>query len=169
MSDKKKNIPLIVALSIPVLMVAVITVSIYVPTLFIKPQFDFIYSTGENYCYINRYSVVNQKVAQNQGKKNNETDYCRNSPDPRLFYFDVESFTSNEIQLSEAQKYSLDNRLKSPDGFEVAHGNHSFDLFFFGGSSYNDKYLKKGAFSRKIATMKPYYYYNFKFLGWVKE
>jgi len=167
MSEKKKNVPLIVALSIPVLMVVLITISIYVPTLFIKPQFDFIYSTGRDYCYNFKYSVQNENLIQNEIKNKNENRNCRNNREPRLFYFDVQSFASKEITFDEAQKYTLDNRYKSQDGFEIVSGHRSFDIFFFGGSSYYDKYIKKGAFNRSIKIQGTYY--DFKFLGWVKE
>ena len=39
--------------------------------------------------------------------------------DPRLFYYDVLEDTSREITLNEARKFVVDNRLKSPDGFQI--------------------------------------------------
>jgi len=168
MNDKKKNIPLIVSLSIPVLMILLVTISIYVPVLFVKPQFDFIYSTGGGYYYNNKYSVVHEKIIKNPIKHDDNNKYYQNKPEPRLFYYNVQSFTAREIPFDEVRKYRLDNRLMSPDGFEIVSGNRSFDIFFFSGSSYYDKFLKKGAFSRNIKIGRSYYY-NFKFLGWIKE
>jgi len=168
MSENKKNVPLIVALSIPVLMIVLITLSIYVPALFVKPQFDFIYGTGHNYCRDYRYAVQNERIIQLEIKDKNEKNSCPNNWTPRLFYYDVQNKTSQEITFKEAKKYRLDSRYKSPDGFEIVSGDRSFDIFFIGGSSYGDKFLKKGAYARRL-DVKSRYYYDFIFLGWVKE
>ena len=60
----KKNIPLIFAISIPVLMVIGIALSIYLPTLFVKPEYDFLYSIGGDYSYRNEYAVENGKLVK---------------------------------------------------------------------------------------------------------
>ncbi len=168
MEEKKKNIPLIVALSIPVLMVVLIATSIYLPALFIKPKTNFVYSVGGIYCYPNRYFVSNGRIHEEEIKKPTENNSCRNDPEARLYYYDVERNASREITLDDATKLTVDDSLKSPDGFEIASGNHSFDLFFFSGSSYYDRYLKKGAYSRKLNVVSPVSYYDFKFIGWVR-
>ncbi len=168
MEEKKKNIPLIVALSIPVLMIALIAVSIYLPAMLIKPKFNFVYSVGGDYCYQNRYSVKSGKIIENEIKKPEENNSCRNYREARLFYYDVERNTSREITLDEATKLTVDDSLKSPDGFEIVSGSYSFDIFFFSGSSYYDKYLKKGAYNRKLNITGPTSYYDFRFIGWLR-
>ena len=85
-----------------------------------------------------------------------------------LFYYDVKRNTSREITLGEAAAFTLDDSLKSIDGFEIASGSYSSDIFFFSGSSYYDQYLKKGAYSRKLNMTGPTSYYDFKFMGWVR-
>ncbi len=167
--NKKKNIPFIIALSIPVLMVVLTSISIYLPRMFVKPRIDFIYSTGQNYCHNNWYSVQNQKIVKHDPEKIKENHSCQNYQEPRLFYYDVKEDTSREISMNEAEKFVLDNRFKSADGFEIVSGGRGFDGLFFSGSSYYDKFLKKGAYSRKLKKSHTQYYYNFKFLGWVKE
>ncbi|HYE22118.1 MAG TPA: hypothetical protein VD998_00845, partial [Verrucomicrobiae bacterium] len=91
---------------------------------------------------------------------------------PKLYYYDVESDSSKEISLEDAQKYNLDSNQKSPDGFEVVRGNNSggvFPFFFDGGFEYNTLYIRGGHYTKKInVTLDPHYYYNFKVLGWVK-
>ena len=178
MSEKKKNVPLIVALSIPILMVVLIAISIYIPTLFIKPQFDFLYTFGRGYCYdYNRkYSVQNGKVIENEMKKFDEKNPCHNydQREQVLYYYDVQTNKVREIAFAEVQSFIVDNQLTSPDGFEVVSGDRSFDMFFFSSSSYYAKYLKKGAFSRKLnisgGNRYDYdYNYNFNFIGWIKE
>lgn len=167
MEEKKKNVPLIVALSIPVLMVVLITMSIYLPAMFVKPKTNFVYSVGGDYCYQNRYSVNNGKIVENEIKKPEGNDSCRNYREARLFYYEVERNTSREITLEEAAKITVDDSLRSPDGFEVVSGGSGGDIFFSGGSYY-DKYLKKGAYSRKLNTIASTSYYDFKFIGWVR-
>jgi len=167
MTEKKKNIPLVVALSIPVFMIVVIAISIYLPALFIKPQFDFIYGTGR-YGYCNyRYSVQNGKIVQKEINDELQNNVCRNQRDPRLYYYDAQSSASREITFDQARQYTLDSRAKSPDGFEVVRGSRSFDVFFFSTSSYYNRYLKKGAFSRRVLDSS--YYNDFQFMGWIRE
>lgn len=166
---KKKNIPFIVALSIPVFMIVLTAASIYIPQMFVKPKFDFIYTTGQYYCHNSWYRVENQKVARHTPKVEKPNHHCANYDEPRLFHYDVENDTVRELTLEEAQKFRLDTRRKSLDGFEIVHGSRSFDVLFFSGSSYYDKFLKKGTFSRKLKIDRSNYYYNFKFLGWIKE
>lgn len=166
MNKNKKNVPLIVALSIPVLMIILTVVSIYVPTLFIKPKIDFIYSTGGNYCYKHKYTVEKGKIVENEIKIN-EKDHCQEPPESKLYYYDVEKQISQELVYEEAQRYILNTSHKSVDGFEVVSGGNS-DMFFYDGSAYYKKYLKKGAYSKRL-NMKVENYYDYKFLGWVKE
>jgi hypothetical protein len=46
----KKNLPLTIGLSIPVLMIVFIAASIYLPRLSAtQPQFSFLYTSGNNY------------------------------------------------------------------------------------------------------------------------
>ena len=169
MNKNGKNVPLIIALSIPVLMVTLIAVSIYLPTMFVKPQFDFIYSTDDGYCHYRKYLVINSKIIEEENQKPTENNVCKHDRNPRLYYYDIQLNTPKEITLEEAQKFFIDNRAQSPDGFEIVSGDRSFDIFFFSGSSYYDKYLKKGTYTRKLNTPHDYYYYDFRLIGWVKE
>ena len=58
----KENIPLAVGLLIPFLMILFIGLSIYLPSLFVKPQYDFIYiSGGDNYS-VQKYEVVGKQL-----------------------------------------------------------------------------------------------------------
>ena len=68
MKQIKKNIPLVVGLAIPVLMILFVAGSIYIPRLFApEPKFNFVYSSGEDYYYgslNNYYSVKNGKIVE---------------------------------------------------------------------------------------------------------
>ena len=170
MEEKKKNVPLIAALSVPLLMILLTAVSIYLPGLFVKPKINFIFSTEGGYCYQNRYSVKNGRVVENEIKDVNNNNLCHPNREPRLFYYDVQRNTAKEMTFEEAQRFLLDDSVKSSDGFEVVHGNSGGDILFFNGYSYYDKYLKKGAFSRRLNIVgESSYYRDFRFVGWVKE
>lgn len=167
MDQKQKNVPLIIALSIPVLMIILVAVSVYLPALFVQPEIDFVFSMGGGHCYQNKYSVKEGQVIENEIKPPEENSYCHNYREPRLYFYDVQADKIQEMTLAEAQKFILDPNLQSADGFEVVPGGGG-DIFFFSGSSYHERYIKKGAFSRKLKTG-ACNYYEFHFLGWVKE
>ncbi len=169
---QKKNITLIVGLSIPVLMIGFIAVSIYLPSFFVHPpQTNFIYSMGGDYYNRYRYTVHEGKVIENEIKLPENNNAQRYVNEPKLFYYDVIKDSTREISLGEAQGLVLNNQNISPDGFQVVSGNSEGDFFFFY-DSYNgsNKYLKKGAFSRKLnLTSVKDYCYSFEFLGWIKS
>ena len=167
MKENRKNIPLIVALSIPIFMIALIAISIYLPALFVSPKFDFIYSTDDGYCHYRKYSVKEGKIIENEKGALKDNDVCKNDHEPGLYYYDVTRKISREMTFEEAQQLTLDNASQSPDGFEIVSGDRSFDIFFIGGSSYYDKYLKKGTYSQRLKITHNYYY-DFRLIGWVK-
>ncbi len=171
--DTKKNIPLIVALSIPVSMIVLTAVSIYLPSMFAKPKIDFVYSSGGDYCNQNRYSVRNGKIIEIEIKKPPEPSSCPAAPQPRIFYYDVTRDVSREITLEEANRFFIEDTFQSRDGFEIVTGGGDGGFFFGGSSSYGNRYLKRGGFSKKLnlngAGSTTYYnYYDYRFLGWIK-
>lgn len=170
MEEQKKNVPLILALSIPVVMIVLTTLSIYVPSLFVKPTTDFIYSVGGSYCNETQYLVRGEKIVETQNKLP-ENNTCTNVPPMRLFYYDVKQDAARELSLEEARRFIVVDTAKSWDGFEVVSGGRGDGIFFSGYSSYGDRFLQKGAFSRKLNLRglgSSSYYYDFRFMGWVK-
>lgn len=171
MADKK-NVPLIIALSIPVLMVVLVAVSIYLPSAFVKPQTDFIYAVeGDYYCRTHTFSVQMGRVTQVEVKQQNQSQYnCGDLRKPRVFYYDVKTDQSKEITGEQAAQFVVDDTPRSVDGFEVVSGGGGSDIFSFGGYDYYNRYLKKGSYARRINAVvgQQYYYNGFRFLGWVK-
>jgi hypothetical protein len=165
----KKNIPLIVGISIPILMILFVAGSIYLPSLFVKPSYNFLYLLGAS-CYGQPYSVVNGKLEQNDVKY--PANY--NPPaQPELFIYDATKDQSQQISFADAQNLNLDSTNQSPDGFEVVSGNSGggdYFPFYFGPSNYNDGwYLKGHNIDKKINIQTVGNYYNFTFLGWIKK
>ena len=130
---KKENIPLMVGISIPILMIIFVAISIYVPSLFVQPKTDFLYSVGGDYYSKDIYSVQNGKIIV-QGISYPEK-YKEPMRNPKLFIYDMVKNESREISLEEAKNLNLNSNNKSPDGFEVVYGRQHYDifpLFFYG-------------------------------------
>lgn len=88
-----------------------------------------------------------------------------------LYIYDATKNLSQEISFEEAQKLNLDANIKSPDGFEVVHGNQNNGfLFFSSDNNYNTVYLTGHNVSKKLNLQLngSSYYDNFRFLGWIK-
>lgn len=171
--ETKKNISLILGISIPILMILFVAGSIYLPGIFIRPKFNFLYVTGDDYYCGLRYSVQSGKLVKNDIKKPENQECYPPRGEVKLFIHDVLKNESKEVSFEEAQLLSLDSNIKSPDGFEVEYGSSDGGIFpFFFGSSidYNSLYLKGHNVSKKLNIQTGgSYYYNFRFLGWIKK
>lgn len=161
--NNRINIPLVFAILIPIAMIIFIASSIYLPSLFIKPQSSFIYST-ESYNASYRYEVVNKRLEKVIFSDN--YSYSPSQYPPTLFFHDVTSNKSREITFEEAQSLNINPSQKSDDGFEIVDGSYSSGLFGFS-TSYGTYFLKKGSYSKKLNLNTAGNYYGFKFLGWV--
>lgn len=169
--DFKKNVSLMVGIAIPIFMIFLITVSIYLPSLFAPaPKFNFLYVTGDE-CYQNRqYGVERGMLVKYEGK---ELEHCT-ARNTQLFIYDVFKNRDYEISFEEAQKLNLDTNAKSADGYEVVYGNGDYGFFLFssGGYDHNAMFLKGHNASKKL-NLQPsddgrYYYRNRRFLGWIQ-
>ena len=165
----KKHIPLIIGISIPILMILFVAGSIYLPGLFIRPGYNFLYVSGASN-YGQPYSVANGKLVQNDVK------YPANyypPAQPELFVYDSAKNQSQGISFADAQNLNLDPTAQSPDGFEVVSGSNGGGDYFpfdFGPSNYNDGwYLKGHNLDKKINVQTVGSYYNLTFLGWIKN
>jgi len=158
--DKRKNISLILAVAIPILMIFLIIASIYWPRATAHPKFNFLYLMGENYINNQQYVVQNEKLIFTQ--KNSENN-------AKFYIYDTTQNKSTEISFQDAQKLNLNANLKSPDGFEVVSGGNDggiFPLFFGSTDNYYSRYLKNDHTTLKLNIP---HNYNFRFLGWVKS
>ncbi len=185
----RKNLILLVAFSLPILLIVLIALSAYIPSLFVSTNYNFVYavctgSSGNYYPYRcdeylqKRYSVVSGQLvvnevdvtidSDNDGVPDFTEDYTA-----RLFLHDTETNESREIPLEEAQSLSLNELITSPDGVSVTSAYDSgtdFLLVFNGGSAYG-YYLVKGNAKRSLNLLngdsRYSYQDNFKFIGWV--
>lgn len=174
----KKNLPLLAALAIPLLMILGVAVAVYLPGLGKKPAYNFLYLSGTGVTYpgyANFYfSVENSRLVKQAAPPDASLPlYYKNQVrDERLFVYDVKSDTSKEVSFVEAKEYVLDSANQSPDGYEVGRGGYSGGFLFFDGrSDYEHWYLRGHNRSRQLSLklVGINNYDNFRFLGWVKQ
>jgi hypothetical protein len=65
----KKNFPLIVGMALPFLFIIIIAAVVYLPSVFINPKYDFVYTTNDQYnyngyLYQNMYEIKEGKVVK---------------------------------------------------------------------------------------------------------
>jgi len=186
----KKNFAILLAFILPIVLIIVVALSTYLPSLFISTNYNFIYTScadGRNYYYYDcnyylekRYTVVDGKLVANtidstQDSDNDKIPDIKENYTARIFLHDTKANESREISLEEAQMLSLNGLLTSPDGVTVSSdysysGGGEFFIFGGGSSSYG-YYLTKGKSKSKLNLINDndryYYQNNFNFLGWV--
>ncbi len=167
----KKNAPLLLGISIPILTILFVAGSVYLPGLFIKPRFDFLYASGGNYYGAReQYSIQNGKLVKSQRLEEIPLDRSPRE-EPRLFVHHVEKNESTELSFEEAQNLTLDSSAISPDGFEVVYGSSGegiFPFFFWTGTDRGNQYLQGHWVSKRLNLPRSGGYYGARFLGWVK-
>jgi hypothetical protein len=167
----RKNFSLIVGVSIPILMILFVAGSIYLPGLFVKPKFNFLYATGDDYFNSGQYIVQGGKLVKKEIEESGKSYVFPG--EIKLFIHDVSQNESREVSFEEAQDLDLDPNVKSPDGFEVVYGSRGegFFPFLFGTrADYSTRYLKGHNVSKKLnVQLSGGYYNNFRFLGWIKN
>ena len=169
-----------VGIALPIIFIILISIIVFVPPLFIKPQNNFLYIIENNYYtynqgYLNEYKVVNGQLALDP------LPIPKNRPDlklteaPTLYLYNVKTNTSQQISFEEAKRYVLDPGPSSSDGYIVKYEYNNSGIFsIFGGSNgdINGYFIEKGSGKKKLDGMlvnNTYSYQaNFKFIGWIK-
>lgn len=172
----RKNLSLFIGISLPIIMIAIVAASVYLPRLWASPpQVNFLYSMADSYDVYGEYYSVESGILKKQetADKNSPTDPAIPKPiitKSRLYLHDVVTNKSREVTFAEAQKFQLDYSIVSLDGFEIVHGNSGGGFFLFGSSQsdYNSRFLRGHGISIKMNLISsPEYSYSFRFLGWV--
>lgn len=173
MEPKKRNIPLIVGIAIPIAMILFVAGSIYLPALFAQPKYNFLYSIGDGDYYPGQlYSVRDGRLVKNEFPSST----APNGPptrDVKFYVHDVAKNESTETPFDGAQRLKLDISITSPDGFEINTGSRDggFFPFFYSNRDYYSMYLIGNNISKKLNVRwsgnYPYGSYGFRFLGWI--
>jgi uncharacterized protein YxeA len=183
--NMKKNLPLIIGLAIPILMVAFIALSIYIPNSLAHPTYNFLYVVRNPNQYEQaQYIVEDSKVilkpyeyrSYSSSTKGDVIKVSTTTTD-KLYIYDVTKGTSKMISFNEAKNLSLDSDYESPEGYALVRPTRDYSLFDLFGTdrseNYGMWYLKKGSISKKIkleGTGNVYYYDNSaQFLAWIQK
>jgi hypothetical protein len=184
----KKNLPLIIAVCIPVLMIILVAAFVYFPGIGKYPKQNFLYLTSSNGIYYNgnyengnRYEVSNNHLVEipkptpSNDIPGQEFPPYKIVPDNakfRFYLYNVTEKTATELTFEEAQKYSLDSSSMSEDGYMVSQGNYRGGDFIFGGGGAGDYswYIRghNRSFKLNLKLSGSSYYGDIQFLGWVK-
>ena len=173
----KKHIPLIVGISLPVLFIIIMSIVIFAPSLFVKPQYNFIYSNfNESFYpynfYKNTFEVKGNHIVLKAIPENpNRTSV---GDIPTLYLYDVKASSSHQITLDEAKGYSVDAGPSSPDGYTVQYEyNYNRGFFPFGGGGSDSGYfVEKDGVKKKLSGLSGNNGYPYegglKVVGWIK-
>jgi hypothetical protein len=177
---KNKNLPIIIGVALPLVFIVVISIIIFTPTLFVKPGFNFLYTTMDNYYgynqgYKNTYKVVNNHIELEPIPLIEE--YNKNIPykaeAPTIYLYDVTNNSSHEISLEEAKKFFLDPGPSSPDGYSIKYqyGHDGIFELFGSNNNRNGYFIAKDSGAKKLEGLKSDRYWgseDLKFIGWIK-
>lgn len=174
--DYRKNLPLVVGLTLPVLLIIAVALTIYLPGQLVQPQHDFVYLVGGDYYAQREYAVESGQLIKRELPPDAEREryipFERvRSTEVRLYRHEVAANTSRLITFEEAQQLRLDPSLKSPDGFTIEHGRGGGIFEIFGGSgNYETFYLRNNRASIALnleIDRSQYYDWPNNFLGWI--
>lgn len=172
----KKDWSLWLAIALPFAMILFVAASIYLPRLWAPiPTFDFVYAAND---MSKGYGVPMYNVRVLDGKIIKEESFIpqdeptpvnkqQNYIEPHLYRYDISTGESKNLTFEEAEKLKLDDREKSPDGFDVSQGGGYSGPF--GGGSGPAIYLVGHSVSQKLDLRGVDNVYDFEFIGWVIE
>lgn len=164
--SRKLNLPLLVGIGLPALVVAVVLCAMYVPRLLAPtPTVDFLFATSNNYGRT-FYAIVNGKLVERRRNK----DYQEGSA--TLYRYSVPSGGAEPIGFPEAVKLKLNLQTISPDGYEFQGPDRGFGLFDLFGSGERDRAELRGhGTTWKLVGMPESSRYgdDCQFLGWIVQ
>ncbi|MEX0672648.1 MAG: hypothetical protein WDZ82_00395 [Candidatus Paceibacterota bacterium] len=170
----KNNVALLIALTLPVILIVAIVFVVYVPRVFApEPQYDLLYGVPYDgprvmgHCSFG-YEVLDGVLEQRI------TNSCDEGDEPEalydLFVHRVADGENESISFDEARQLTLDENVEAPDGYSLVHNSNHRGIFeLFGTSGGRTWYLEHGVARRSIEldrSASPYYY-NIQFYGWI--
>jgi hypothetical protein len=185
-----KYIPLIVAISLPILFMVVLALVVLLPNMNIKPQHDFLYTTFSQkqmydaygygqVQYKNMYDIKDDKLVLKPlvlQKPVSTPTFPQPTfvyeDAPKLYYYSIKEQTSQEISFDEASKLILQKGPSSPDGYTVTYDSNSSGVFDLFGSNNSTGYVITKGSGKKIisgiVTDAQYYGNEITLIGWLK-
>ncbi len=183
----KDNLIIIISFSLPIVFILVMLGVVYIPSYYVKTDYNFIYltckdsgySNGEPICNFikNNYRIENnklvvQEIGQDQDINGNKILDKDENKEVKFFKHNNKENLSTELTIEELEKLNINPKITSDDGYEVVNKNSYGGPFSSGGE--RQYYLVKDNLSKKLDLKLPNneFYYgdnNYKFLGWIKE
>lgn len=166
----KEKLPLLVGILIPIGLVVLVFAYSFIPTLLVKPQYDFLYAKQDY--DDSKVQVISGKLTITESERDSydyyeeEDEYSvRSTPDPEIYYYSVSTSTSKRVSIDEAMNYKLLGESNSPDGFRVGRNSSGGSVFPFYFSDEDDGlYLLGKGLKKKVGSD-----YYLKFVGWVDK
>lgn len=169
---RKENLPIIIGITLPLALIAVIAAVIFIPASLTEPPETDLIMVDNNYAYgAGHYEVRGNALVLVEDPVPPNDPYYRKGNPPQLYRYDVETDRMTVITEAEAKKLRLDPSPTSPDGFSLDHGGGNggvFPFFFFDDGN-QGLYLRKGAYAQQMSTPAAYDMWRYQFLGWVIE
>ncbi|MEX0930142.1 MAG: hypothetical protein WDZ79_00525 [Candidatus Paceibacterota bacterium] len=171
----KDNLALVVALALPVVLIAVIVVLVYVPRLFAPvPQYDFLYGVPKN-VWPDRNCSIDYEVASGTFIEQRTVSGCEEGQTPTpvrdLYVYRVGEGERETLSYEEARNLNLDTRDMSPDGYILTRYSNNRGIFdLFGVPRDSGWHLERGGVQHSIELgdrSSRYYYYDVDFYGWI--
>lgn len=164
-SNKGRYRDLILLFAIPVVVALLAAGAVYLPSVFAKPKYDFVYSICNDYRCDDTYTVDSGGHLAYEYRPGNYGNGSRST----LWYYDAANDSTRSITLTEARKYQLNSSSKSPDGYSLSQANSNSGFLFW---SDNDQgwYIKNGAKRKRIELPSGNSYSrDVQFIGWVNK
>lgn len=159
---------LVLLISVPVILAALLALAVYIPQLLAKPSTDFVYSTCTSYWCDQEYFVKGESIAINKPDNNTDDDPYMERGKLVLYIHDTETGSTKPLSEDEARKLKLDSSLVSPDGYVLKKNTSASDSIF--GSGEDSKWeLVNNMLRKEVAIFESDRYSDtVKFIGWVK-
>lgn len=167
----KNNLPLVMAIAIPVLLMIFMMAIIYIPQQQIKPVYNFLYLAGGEYW--NQYPAIkDNRLVIPSPPASLVPDSYYSSRKSNYYIYQPAKDESRKITEEEAKQLKLLDQPVSPDGYSVGRNtdNTSFGILpLILGVTDSSKgiYLKNKQFKKRISVEAGLYNYDFRFIGWI--
>ncbi len=169
----RKNWPLVMAIVLPLGMIATVVLSIYIPVLRTPaPTGRFLYRVIYDYVGYDSYIVQDQHLVRRDSIMPSGKIFPQ--ANPPIFHHDIATNQSQLISPEEAVQLVLNPGPSSSEGDQISVGGESIDVFpFFWAENSSDGtvYVKRGQRIKKmnVQIRRLDAHSQFRFLGWVKQ
>lgn len=184
----KSSLPLIIAITLPILLIIGAFLSVLIPQYTSHPKYNFVYYTGANsycvkngliqFCGYNAYPPPTQYY-ENGGSPSQPPIYQKNLVYPNNFALDhfyiynMATHQSTPTTLQALQELNIDSSIQSKDGYTVVQGNNPPAIGAFGSPASSDPYGVyldgNGTRVKLDNVVDSTNYYTFKFIGWLDQ